>query len=197
MKWLVGVDEAGRGPLAGPVAVGVAVVPMDFDWDLIPGVGDSKKVSPKNREAVFLRAHELKTNKVIDFKVSLISVSVIDTKGITYAVRLGIQKCLASLNLDPNVCDVRLDGLLKAPEEFLTQATIIKGDSKEKSIGLASILAKVTRDRHMEAQALKYPLYNFDVHKGYGTKKHLDYIKLYGLSAIHRHTFCHSAKSQF
>lgn len=190
MKWLVGVDEAGRGPLAGPVAVGVAVVPMDFDWDLILGVGDSKKVTPKNREVVFQRAHELKTESVIDFKVSLISVSIIDTKGITYAVRLGIQKCLDSLNLDPETCDVRLDGLLKAPEEFLTQATIIKGDSKEKSIGLASIMAKVTRDRYMERLSLKHPEYGFANHKGYGTKTHCEMILKHGMTPFHRHTFC-------
>lgn len=190
MKWIVGVDEAGRGPLAGPVAVGVAAVPTDFDWELIPGVGDSKKITAKNREIVFKRAYELRRDKVIDFRVSLINVSVIDTKGITHAVRIGIQKCFTSLDLNPDQCDVRLDGLLKAPEEFLTQATIIKGDAKEKSIGLASILAKVTRDQHMERLSLKHPEYQFDTHKGYGTKSHRELILQHGLSSEHRASFC-------
>lgn len=190
MKWIVGVDEAGRGPLAGPVAVGVVAMPFNFDWEMIPGVGDSKKVASKKREIIFDRAHELKTAKIIDFKVSLISATTIDEKGITSAVRLGIQRCLISLKLDPEACDVRLDGLLKAPEEFLTQATIIKGDAKEKSIGLASILAKVTRDRHMERLSLKHPEYGFDIHKGYGTKSHRELILQYGLSSEHRASFC-------
>lgn len=190
MKWLVGVDEAGRGPLAGPVAVGVAVVPMDFDWDLIPGVGDSKKVTPLKREAIWQRASELKSSQIIDYKVSLVSATVIDTNGITHAVRLGIERCLTALELDPQACDVRLDGLLKAPNEFKTQATIIKGDSKEKSIGLASIMAKVTRDRHMERLSLKHPEYGFDIHKGYGTKSHREMILQHGLSPAHRASFC-------
>lgn len=190
MKWLVGVDEAGRGPLAGPVAVGVAVVPIDFDWDLIPGVGDSKKVTPLKREVIWRRATELRSSQVINYKVSLISASVIDSKGITHAVRLGIERCLTALELDPEACDVRLDGLLKAPDEFKTQATIIKGDSKEKSIGLASIMAKVTRDRHMERLSLKHPEYGFDIHKGYGTKSHRELILQHGLSSEHRSSFC-------
>lgn len=190
MKWLVGVDEAGRGPLAGPVAVGVAVVPMDFDWDLIPGVGDSKKVTPLKREVIWRRATELRSSQVINYKVSLISASVIDSKGITHAVRLGIERCLTALELDPEACDVRLDGLLKAPDEFKTQATIIKGDSKEKSIGLASIMAKVIRDRHMERLSLKHPEYGFDIHKGYGTKSHRELILKHGLSSEHRASFC-------
>ena len=187
---IVGVDEAGRGPLAGPVAVGIAVVPKNFDWSLITGVGDSKEVSPKNREAIFRRAKILRKEKKIDYAVSLISNSMIDRIGITKAVALGIQRGLVKLALNPRLVDVRLDGLLKAPSEYKKQQTIIKGDSKEKVIGLASIVAKVTRDAHMTRTACDYPTYSFEIHKGYGTLAHRNALKKYGLSKIHRRSFC-------
>ncbi len=190
-QWIAGVDEAGRGPLAGPVSVGVAVVPYDFDWSLIPGVGDSKKVTPKNREAIFRQTQHLKNQNILNYAVILVSARVIDTKGISYAVREGIRKGFAKLNLDPAITEVKLDGLLKAPEIFVHQETIIKGDAKEKSIGLASIMAKVTRDRYMERIAKKYPEYGFEIHKGYGTKKHREFIKKFGLTDIHRSSFIH------
>ncbi len=190
LKYIVGVDEAGRGPLAGPVAVGVALVPFDFDWGLIPGVGDSKKVSEKNREAIFLRAKELQKQGFLKYYVALISESVIDDKGITKAVAQGIAQCFSKLKCNPEETEVRLDGLLKAPEEFLIQETIIKGDQKEKVIGLASILAKVTRDAFMVRIAREYPQYGFDVHKGYGTLKHRNAILEHGLTEIHRKSFC-------
>lgn len=189
IKYMVGVDEAGRGPLAGPVAVGVLVVPSGFDWKMIPGVGDSKKVSPKMRSAIFAQAQILKKQGLINYSVTLVSASVIDRKGITYAVHSGIEKSLKKLMLDPSICSVKLDGLLRAPEEFMTQKTIIKGDAKEKVIGLASILAKVTRDRYMERIAKKYPVYGFDIHKGYGTVKHRLSIKRNGASRVHRISF--------
>ncbi len=190
MKYLVGVDEAGRGPLTGPVSVGTVLVPYDFDWRLIPHVGDSKKVSPKRREEIVKIAHALKRAGVIDFHVALISHTVIDRIGITGAVKKGIETCFRKLALDPKKTIVKLDGLLKAPKEFLNQETIIKGDAKEKVIGLASILAKVTRDAHMVRIARVYPQYGFDIHKGYGTKMHRDAIKKYGLIKIHRRSFC-------
>jgi len=196
VRYIVGVDEAGRGPLAGPVAVGVAVVPYDFDWDLIPGVGDSKKVSEKNREAIFLRATELKAERIIDFSVILISASIIDEIGITHAVVQGITEAFIELKLNPNETDVRLDGLLKAPAEFLIQETIIKGDAKEKSIGLASILAKVTRDAHMVRVARDYLLYDFEIHKGYGTLRHRTAILKHGLCPIHRRSFTRNIQVQ-
>ncbi len=186
----MGVDEAGRGPLAGPVSVGVAVVPYDFDWRLIPHVGDSKKVSPKRREAIVKIARALKRAGVIDFHVALISHTVIDRINISRAVFKGIDVCFKKLALNPDVTSVKLDGLLKAPKEFLNQETIIKGDAKEKVIGLASILAKVTRDHHMVALAKKYPQYGFDIHKGYGTLKHRNAIQKYGLTSLHRRSFC-------
>ncbi len=189
IKYLVGVDEAGRGPLAGPVAVGIACVPYNFDWDLIPGVGDSKKVSEKNREAIFLHARKLKKEQKINFHVALISARVIDRKGIVSAVQQGILICFKKLNLDPHTTEIKLDGLLHAPEIFTHQETIIKGDQKEKIIGLASIMAKVTRDAYMKKISRQYPVYAFEVHKGYGTKVHRSMIRAHGLSTVHRQTF--------
>lgn len=188
--YLAGVDEAGRGPLAGPVAVGVVAIPSGFDWALIPGVGDSKKVSPKNREAIFRRAEELKREEVLTYAVVLVSHRTIDRIGITQAVRVGITHCFTKLALDPERTVVKLDGLLKAPMEYKDQETIIKGDARERVIGLASILAKVTRDRYMVREAGKYPEYGFEIHKGYGTKTHRDALSKHGLSPMHRRSFC-------
>lgn len=188
-KYIIGIDEAGRGPLAGPVAVGIACIPRSFDWNTIPGVGDSKKVSEKNREAIFLRAQSLKKQGILNFVVIQISSSTIDRIGITKAVSLGITRGLLKLDMNPKSVDVRLDGLLHAPGEYIRQETIIKGDAKEKVIGLASICAKVTRDRTMVRFARTYPKYGFDIHKGYGTKAHISAIQKHGLSKIHRHSF--------
>ena len=189
-QWIAGVDEAGRGPLAGPVAVAVALVPHDFDWTLIAGVGDSKKVTPRNREVIFRRAKELRKVGSLDFHVALVSQNVIDRITITQAVRRGIDICFKKLNPHPAHTEVKLDGLLKAPAQFLIQETIVKGDAKECVIGLASILAKVTRDAYMVRCARTFPEYYFEVHKGYGTKEHCELIQTYGLSRMHRRTFC-------
>ena len=119
----------------------------------------------------------------------MVHAETIDQKGITHAIRLSIKRCLKRCKVDPRVTRVLLDGSLKAPEEFMYQETIIKGDQKEKVISLASIMAKVTRDQWMKKEALKYPEYGFEIHKGYGTKKHRENIKKKGLSPIHRKSF--------
>ena len=190
----VGIDEAGRGALAGPVSVGAVLVRNDFDWTLIQGVADSKKVSPKRREEIFLLARRLQREGKLKFVVALVSHTVIDRKGITYAVRKGIEKVLLSLAPNPKNTFIKLDGLLHAPERFIHQRTIIKGDVTEKEISLASIMAKVTRDRYMVRIAKKYPSFGFEVHKGYGTKRHQLALKKAGLSVIHRTTFTHLRK---
>jgi ribonuclease HII len=187
--WLIGIDEAGRGPLAGPVAVGVVKVPTDFDWSLIEGVGDSKKVSEKNREAIFRRASKLKKEGKLDFKVIQKSAQQIDARGIAVVIREAIAEGLDELVSAPEDCFVKLDGALRAPSSF-SQETIIKGDQKELVIGLASILAKVTRDEYMLKKATTYPLYGFEHHKGYGTKIHREAIQAHGLSDIHRASYC-------
>lgn len=189
MKFLVGIDEVGRGPLAGPVGVGVVKVPQNFSWALIPGVGDSKALTPKHREEVFRRATKLRDDGLIDFRVELISATYIDTHGIMSALKKGMQKAIAHLELTPEECFFKLDGSLRAPQEF-KQITIIRGDATEPSIGLASIMAKVTRDRYMERLHIKYPEYGFASHKGYGTPAHRDAIATVGLSPVHRVSYC-------
>lgn len=188
-KWLVGVDEAGRGPLAGPVAVGVLKVPEGFDWDLIPGVGDSKQVKASRRAEVFKRAKELKKAGKLDFVVVQMSAKHIDTNGIAKSIAIAINRAIVKLELNSKHCFIKLDGSLHAPKEF-NQETIIKGDSKELVIGLASIIAKETRDIYMMKVAKIYPTYELEIHKGYGTKRHRQLIFKHGLSDIHRASYC-------
>ena len=191
-KYLIGIDEAGRGPLAGPVTVGVVSLPTNFDWSLLPGVGDSKKISPVKREQIFKEATQLRKEGMLNFQVVSSSHFIIDSKGIVFAIKRAMKQGLDKLQLEPNDCQVLLDGALRAPSEFLNQQTIIKGDATEPAIGLASILAKVTRDRYMTkiAQDTQYLAYDLGSHKGYGTKKHCESIRLHGLSDIHRKSFC-------
>jgi ribonuclease HII len=190
LEWIIGVDEAGRGPLAGPVAVGAVLIPYDFDWRLVPGVGDSKQVREEVREKVVKIARALRRAGHINFHVALVPALTIDRVGISDAVRIGIDRCFKKLATDPNITKVRLDGLLTAPKEFKYQETIVKGDAKEKVIGLASILAKVIRDHSMVRTARTYPGYGFEIHKGYGTERHQKAIRKYGLAKIHRRSFC-------
>lgn len=185
----IGVDEAGRGPLAGPVSVGIVCIPSHFDWEMLHGVNDSKLLSEKKREEIFQTTNRLKREQVLDYWVSMVSAHVIDKIGITYAVRLGIERSFRKLNVHPETVAVKLDGLLKAPNSFLHQETIIKGDQSERVIGLASIMAKVTRDRYMIRKSNEYPEYDFKIHKGYGTKKHREKISTIGLCPLHRKTY--------
>lgn len=190
MRYLVGIDEAGRGPLAGPVAVGVAAVPMDFDWSMLPGVRDSKKISEKKREEIFERARELEKSSSLRFFVATSSAAYIDVYGIVPAIKRALAEALSRLEVAPEECRVLLDGSLKAPAEYVHQETIVRGDDTEPIISLASIVAKVSRDRLMRRLAAKYPTYDFEVHKGYGTRAHQQVIARCGLSEIHRASFC-------
>lgn len=199
---IIGVDEVGRGPLAGPVTVAAFSAPQSMRGKLIKILGskikDSKKLSHVERTAINRSICELKQAGELDFKITHIQHSVIDRIGITNAVKFGIAKSLAKLdhkNLKyqghPGTqLAVRLDGLLKAPGEYENQKTIIKGDEKDVFIACASIVAKVARDRLMARRARQYPLYAFEIHKGYGTKHHCSAIAQHGLSKIHRLTFC-------
>ncbi|HEY4512415.1 MAG TPA: ribonuclease HII [Candidatus Paceibacterota bacterium] len=186
---IIGIDEAGRGPLAGPVAVGVCSVPENFDYKFFGLLKDSKKLSEKRREEIFTQMQVLKKEGKINFSVALVSNKVIDTRGISFAIKKGIEGVLQKISANPKSCQIFLDGSLKAPAEFINQETIIKGDEKIPIISLASIAAKVTRDRHMVEMSRKYPVYSFEVHKGYGTRVHLSQIKKLGLSPIHRKSF--------
>ena len=196
-KYIIGIDEAGRGPLAGPVAVGVVCIPREFyNPELLRarGIRDSKKLSEKKREEWYdWVMAEAKARRLL-FAVSLVSNTSIDTHGIVPAIKQGIASGLERIesHLDallPSESRVLLDGGLKAPESFSQQKTIIKGDEKEPIISLASIMAKVTRDRHMGELAKKYPEYGFEIHKGYGTARHYEALKNHGASSAHRTTF--------
>lgn len=193
MKWEIGIDEAGRGPLAGPVTVGLVKVSVGFDWGLIPGVNDSKKISENKREVVFARTEELAKEGILSYTVKSVSAASIDSKGIVPGIKRSIAAGIEELDLNPEEVFIKLDGSLHAPEEF-SQETIIKGDMKEKVIGLASIMAKVTRDRHMVEIAKEYPVYEFERHKGYGTKLHRELVSQHGLSKIHRKSYCKNIK---
>ncbi len=186
----IGIDEAGRGPLAGPVAVGVVLMPKTFNKKLLKGIRDSKKLTESGREMWYAKMQQWKDEGKINFHVSLVSAKIIDTKGISYAIRQGIKNSLRKVKADASVCSVLLDGSLKAPEEFMKQKTIIKGDEKEAVISLASIAAKVTRDRKMVIFGSKLPQYGFEIHKGYGTAIHRKNIVKHGFSSLHRLTFC-------
>src|SRR3989344_2325435 len=190
MNYLIGIDEAGRGPLAGPVSVGAVVVPIDFDWSLIEGVRDSKKLSEKVREKIFERASELQKDSLLRYTVATSSATYIDSYGIVPAIKRALAEALAQLEVNPSDCRVVLDGNLSAPEEYENQETIVRGDDSEPVISLASIMAKVTRDRIMKKLAPKYPSYGFEVHKGYGTAAHLKLIKEIGFCDLHRRSFC-------
>ncbi len=194
VKYIIGIDEAGRGPLAGPVAVGVMKFPSNLDKEIVKELKkikgkDSKKLKESEREVWFLKILTWKKEGKLDFHATLVSASIIDTKGISYAIKQGMKICLRKVKADCNNCHVKLDGSLYAPAEFISQQTIIKGDEKESVISLASICAKVTRDRFMIKLSKKFPSYNFEIHKGYGTLKHRTSIKQHGASPYHRKSF--------
>ncbi len=195
MKYILGVDEAGRGPLAGPVAVGIVATPKDFDvLREFPDVRDSKVLLPERREAIYKRALEYKKRGDIRFTVRFSDHLYIDTFGITKAVRRGVSGGVKLLARDPGMAKVYLDGLLQAPSGY-EQETVIHGDALVPIISLASILAKVERDRLMARMSKKYPGYGFERHKGYGTRAHREALHALGMCEIHRRTYCKMVQS--
>ncbi len=191
MRYVLGVDEAGRGPLAGPVAVGVVAVPEGFDVVReFPGVADSKKLSEKKREEVFEMLQARVAKGDVRYRVELESAETIDQQGIAMAVRRALARGVGALAPDSAEVQVLLDGALKAPPEY-AQTVIIGGDATVPLISLASIAAKVTRDRLMLELAGIYPEYGLEKHKGYGTKMHYEALKKYGPCVIHRRSFLH------
>ena len=194
MKIIMGVDEVGRGPLAGPVAVGVVLFSKNNEKKikhLFKDARDSKKLSPKKREEIAKRITSIQKIDLLRYIVEDQSCKVIDKKGINFAIQKCINTALQKLEINPKNSHIFLDGGLKAPKKFIYQKTIIRGDDKVLAISLASIIAKVSRDALMVKMAKKFPKYGFEVHKGYGTVKHRLAIKKYGLSEVHRRTFCH------
>ena len=175
---IAGIDEAGRGPLAGPVVVASVIMPLD---NIIDGINDSKKVSEKKRNELFEKIKQT----AISYHIEVIDEKVIDDINILNATKLGMKNCIDKLETTP---DVVLIDAVKIDSDVQT-VSIIKGDAKSYSIAAASILAKVHRDNMMLQYDKEYPIYNFAKHKGYGTKMHIDTIKQHGICPIHRKTF--------
>lgn len=191
-RYLIGIDEAGRGPLAGPVAVGAFAVRNSAALRKFAGVKESKQLSAKQREEWFDRIRELSKAGEILYAVSYARPETIDEKGLTAAIYAAINRCLKRLETLDEQCreaEIRLDGLLYASDRYADQRTIIGGDESEKVIALASICAKVSRDRRMVQAAREFPGYGFEIHKGYGTKSHYDAIRTLGITPLHRKRF--------
>jgi ribonuclease HII len=179
IRVVCGVDEAGRGPLAGPVCAAAVILPPNVD---IPGLNDSKKLTDKRRRELFPVIQE----QAIAYGIGLASHEEIDQINILQATYLAMERALAQLSIKPELA--LIDGN-RAKDFGIPVQTVVKGDSLSASIAAASILAKVTRDDLMMAAAEEYPQYQFDVHKGYGTKAHYEALTAHGPSPIHRMTF--------
>ncbi len=177
---IAGIDEAGRGPLAGPVVVAGVIMPQD---SMIEGVNDSKKVSEKKREKLY----DLILEQAISYSVAIIGQDVIDEINILNATKQGVTKVVEGLEVKPNL--ILVDALTHIDTKGIPYDSIVKGDAKCYNIAAASIIAKVTRDRIMRQWDEDYPQYGFAQHKGYGTAKHIEAIKEYGLCPIHRRSF--------
>ncbi len=189
-KYLIGIDEVGRGPIAGPVAVGAFIFLTPEAKKFFRGVRESKQLTEEKREKWFAKILKIKEQGHVDFCVSFQSEKVIDTRGLTFAIKKCLAISLETVVIDAEESLVLLDGGLRAPKHFKHQKTIIRGDAKEQVIALASICAKVLRDRQMKELAKQYPGYNFEIHKGYGTRTHYTLVKKLGLSELHRKSFC-------
>ena len=230
-KYIIGIDEVGRGPIAGPVAVCAFLMkdnsfiderfPTCQTCGKLPKLRDSKKLSKKQREIWFEYLKVAKTEGFCDFAVSFVSSENIDKFGIAKCIQKALNESLAkvtsqemlfvrssdllaenyfsedgssarpSQKASPASFHVFLDGGLKAPKEFINQETIIRGDELHPVISMASIMAKVSRDRIMTNYAKEYPEYGFEKHVGYGTKAHYEAIKEHGQTSIHRKSFIH------
>ncbi len=216
MKYIVGIDEVGRGPIAGPVAVCAFVCARQDLAHIVDNIDlplrDSKKLTKIQREKWFTYLKEQKKNNFCDFAVSFVSAQNIDKFGINPSIQKALNKSLEKIvtslnqnsflftpegpyeikNFDLQTSlSIYLDGGLKAPKEYINQETIIKGDELHPVISCASIIAKVSRDYVMAEYAKDYPDYGFEKHSGYGTKAHYSAIKKHGQTVLHRKTFIH------
>ena len=182
-----GIDEAGRGPLAGPVVAAAVVLPMGYE---LPGLNDSKKLTAKKREALY--EHLMADDTVLKC-VAEASVQEIDELNILRATHLAMAR--AAQGISPAVDFCLIDGLA-VPNFPLPSQNLVKGDARCLSIAAASVLAKVTRDRYMTQLARQFPQYGFDRHAGYGTKAHLEAIRKYGVTLHHRRSFAPVAQME-
>jgi ribonuclease HII len=199
----IGIDEVGRGPLAGPVTVAAVATAVNSKFKiqntkllmLLHDIKDSKKLSSKQREEWYKKLN----TECLTFSVASVGPKMIDRIGIVKATNLAVARCVEKVCLEirpsnsmihDSCFKIQLDGGLKAPARFINQQTIIKGDEKEPLISAASIIAKVTRDRYMVRMHKKFPEYSFYKHKGYGTHMHYEAIHKHGLCVLHRKSFC-------
>jgi ribonuclease HII len=177
---LAGIDEAGRGPLAGPVVAAAVILSKD---SAISDLNDSKQLSEKKRETLF----EIIKETALSYAVETVNNEIIDKINILQATFLAMSRAVLKLKIKPALC--LIDGNRKVHGLSFNQETIVGGDAKSACIAAASILAKVYRDKMMLDYAKQYPVYEFEKHKGYGTKKHIETLKKYGICPIHRLTF--------
>ncbi len=180
IKYIAGIDEAGRGPLAGPVVVASVIMPED---SMIEGVNDSKKVSEKKREKLY----DLILEEAVSYGIGIIYQDEIDKINILQATKKGLTEAVEQMDIKPDL--IMVDALTGIDTLGIPYHSIIKGDAKCYSISAASIIAKVTRDRIMREWDKVYPEYGFASHKGYGTAKHISALKEYGPCPIHRRSF--------
>ena len=180
-KLIAGIDEAGRGPLAGPVVCACVIMPLDKN-NIIEGINDSKKLTEKKRELLYDQI----IKNAIDYSIVEIDNKRIDEINILNATKEGMVKCVSNLHNTPDIVLIDAVNKLNLSCEY---NSIIKGDAKSYSIAAASILAKVHRDRLMKEFDKKYPNYNFAKHKGYGTKEHIENLKRFGKCELHRDSF--------
>ncbi|MEK7586122.1 MAG: ribonuclease HII [Patescibacteria group bacterium] len=212
-RYIIGIDEVGRGPIAGPVAVGAFICKKEFfdSIEIDTPLRDSKKLSAKQREKWFVYLKECREKELCNFAVSYVSSENIDKFGIVKAIQKALDASLNKITkqdggnpnrvgapeervkrenfLHPARTTVYLDGGLKAPVEYINQETVVKGDELHPVISCASIVAKVSRDRVMANYAKEYPLYGFENHMGYGTRAHYEAIKKHGQTVLHRKSF--------
>jgi len=196
IKYIIGIDEVGRGPLAGPLTLGAVLIKRNT-WgtessvkkSFFKNIRDSKQLTPLGRAIWFEKAKVAQKATLLEYKVSFVSSKLVDSLGLATTTRIAIKRSLKKFKITPDETLVLLDGGLKAPREFIYQKTIIRGDETEPVISLASIMAKVLRDRRMEKLSLEYPHFDFHIHKGYGTKRHISLIKKFGPCEIHRRSF--------
>lgn len=180
IEYICGIDEAGRGPLAGPVVVGAVILPED---SFIEGINDSKKISEKKREKIY----EQIINEAVAYSVGIVDQRTIDEINILNATKLALKIALQGLKQKPEL--IMVDALNNIDTLGIPYISVIKGDAKNYSIAAASIIAKVTRDRIMQEWDQVYPIYGFAKHKGYGTAEHIRIIKENGPCILHRESF--------
>ena len=191
-EYLIGIDEVGRGPIAGPVAVGAVLVSFKNVPEvtkLCENFRDSKKLSEKKRNEWLQKINDMAKQKLLRYTVSLIDSDYIDREGIVPAITYATENCLKHFGIEPSECRVLLDRGIKVSDEYIHSESITKGDEKELLIALASIVAKVTRDKQMIQYGTKYKGYGFESHKGYGTRAHYAAVAKLGKTPIHRRSF--------